>query len=241
MSAGKSPGRDKRKDAAIVDGLLEDLFFSEPGSKGKSGKQPRSSGSAPKPISQPRPSGSAPRPVSQPRPSGSAPRPISQVRPSGSAPIPISQKRPSVPARSVAQRGGNVRAGTWGRISLGVLVAVAMLQWPYDHSCGLDLGFYLTAVAMVLVTAGWASASSWKNRMPVAHSVSQILLLWGFVLGAGQVLPRVGYAKDLATWLCAVPAPAAVAPAIVPSISRDTGVADEAVIPAEEIAQNSSG
>ncbi len=117
-----------------------------------------------------------------------------------------------------------------------MLIAVAMLQWPYDHACGLDLGFYLTAVAMVLVTAGWASAGSWKNRMPVAHSVSQILLLWGFILGAGQVLPRVGYAKDLATWRCAVPAPAAVAPAIVPSISRETRVADEAVIPAEETA-----
>ncbi len=127
-----------------------------------------------------------------------------------------------------------------------MLVAVAMLQWPYDHSCGLDLGFYLTAVAMVLVTAGWASASSWKNRMPVAHSVSQILLLWGFVLGAGQVLPRVGYAKDLATWRCAVPvlAPAAVAPAIVPSIARETEVADEAAVRSKETTAtmpNSSG
>lgn len=219
MSAGKSPGRDKRKDAAIVDGLLEDLFFSDPGSKEKSGKQPR-------------PSGSAPKPISQPRPSGSAPRPISQMRPSGSAPMPISQRRPSAP--SFAQPGGNARAGTWGRISLGVLIAVAMLQWPYDHSCGLDLGFYLTAVAMVLVSAGWGSACSWKNRMPVAHSVSQILLLWGFVLGAGQVLPRVGYAKDLATWRCvAGPAPAAVAPAIAPSISREADVVNEAIIPAE--------
>ncbi|MFB3111239.1 MAG: hypothetical protein ACE10G_04320 [Gemmatimonadales bacterium] len=236
MSAGKSPGRDKRKDAAIVDGLLEDLFFSDPGSKEKSGKQPRPSGSAPKPISQPRPSGSAPKPISQSRPSGSAPRPISQMRPSGSAPMPISQRRPSAP--SFAQPGGNARAGTWGRISLGVLIAVAMLQWPYDHSCGLDLGFYLTAVAMVLVSAGWGSACSWKNRMPVAHSVSQILLLWGFVLGAGQVLPRVGYAKDLATWRCVAgpapaPAPAAVAPAIVPSISREADVVNEAIIPAE--------
>ena len=122
-----------------------------------------------------------------------------------------------------------------------------MLQWPYDHACGLDLGFYLTAVAMVLVTAGWGSAGSWKNRMPVAHSVSQILLLWGFVLGAGQVLPRVGYAKDLATWRCVAvpaPAPAAVDPAIVPSIVRETEVADEAAVRSEETAAtvpNSSG
>ncbi len=196
MSAGKGPDRDNRKDAAIVDGLLEDLFFSEPGSTGKSG---------------------------QPRPSGSAPRPISQKRPSGFAPKPILQKRPSVPAAWVAQPGGNARVGTWGRISLGVLIAVAMLRWPYDHSCGIELGFYLAAVTMVLVSAAWASACSWKNRMPIAHSVSQILLLWGFVLGASQVLPRVGYTKDLATWRCvAAPAPAAVAPAMVPSGSPET-------------------
>ncbi len=129
---------------------------------------------------------------------------------------------------------------------LGVLIAVGMLQWPYDHSCGFKLGFYLTGVAMVLVSAGWGSACSWKNRMPVAHSVSQILLLWGFVLGAGQVLPRVGYAKDLATWRCAVPVPvpAAVAPAIVHSITRETEVADEAAVRSKETTAtmpNSSG
>ena len=200
MSAAKGP-RDKRKDAAIVDSLLEDLFFGEPGSKGESGKSRAS--------------------VPQMR------------RPSGSVPQPILQKRPSGSVASVAQPHGNARVGAWGRISLGVVIAVGMLQWPYDQSCGFKLGFYLTAVAMVLVSAGWGSAFSWKNRMPLAHAVSQILLIWGLVLGAGQVLPRVGYAKDLATWRC-VAAPAPVAPAIVPSISPETDAADEAAIPVEE-------
>ncbi len=206
MSAGKRPERDKQEDAVIVDGLLEDLFFGESASKRKSGAQAR--------------------------PSGSAPKPISQMRPSGSAPRPISRKRPSVPAASFAQPDGNARVGTWGRILLGVLIAVGMLQWPYDHSCGFKLGFYLTGVAMVLVSAGWGSACSWKNRMPIAHSVSQILLLWGFILGAGQVLPRVGYTQDLATWRC-VAAPAAVVPALVPSGSPEANAAEEAAMPAE--------
>ena len=219
MSAGKRPERDKQEDAVIVDGLLEDLFFGESASKRKSGAQAR-------------PSGSAPKPIAQTRPSGSTPRPISQMRPSGSAPRPISRKRPSVPAASFAQPDGNARVGTWGKILLGVLIAVGMLQWPYDHSCGFKLGFYLTGVAMVLVSAGWGSASSWKNRMPIAHSVSQILMLWGFILGAGQVLPRVGYTQDLATWRC-VAAPAAVAPAIVPSGSPEANAAEEAAMPAE--------
>ncbi len=211
MSGGKGPDREKRQDAAIVDNLLEDLFFSEPGSKVKSGE-------------------SRAIPKKQPRPSGSAPKPISPQRPSGSAPGPISQKRPSVSGVSVARRGGNARGSTWGRISVAALIAIGMLQWPYDHACGLELGYYLAAVAMVFVSAGWASAGSWKNRMPIAHSVSQILLLWGFILGAGQVLPRVGYTKDLATWRC-VAAPVPGPTAIVPSMSPE---ADEGAIPAEE-------
>ena len=63
----------------------------------------------------------------------------------------------------------------------------------------------------------------------MAHAVSQILLLWGLILGAGQVLPRVGYAKELATWRC-------VAPVIVSSIFPEADPADEAATPTEETA-----
>ena len=73
----------------------------------------------------------------------------------------------------------------------------------------------------------------------MAHAVSQMLLLWGLVLGAGQVLPRVGYTKELATWRCVAapaPAPAPVAPAIVPSIFPESDPAGEAATPAEETA-----
>ncbi|MCZ6857286.1 MAG: hypothetical protein O7F70_04750 [Gemmatimonadetes bacterium] len=198
MSGGKGPDRENRQDSAIVDNLLEDLFFSEPGSKVKSGE--------------------------------SRAIPKKQPRPSGSAPGPISQKRPSVSGASVARRGGNARGSTWGRISVAALIAIGMLQWPYDHACGLELGYYLAAVAMVLVSALWASTFSWKNRKPLAHVVSQGLLIWGLVLAAGEVLPRVGYAKDLATWRC-VAAPVLVPTAIVPSMSSE---ADEGAIPAEE-------
>ena len=198
MSAGKGPDREQRKDAAIVDNLLGDLFFAERGPKGKSGE-------------------SRATPKKPPRPSGSAPKPISQ-------------KRPSVPAASVARPDANAHRGTWGRISLGVLIAIGMLQWPYDHACGLNLGFYLAAVAMVMVSAGWGSTFSWRNRMPVAHAMSQVLFIWGLVLGAGQVLPRVGYAKDLATWRCVGP-PQLVAPHIVPAISTPTDGLDETAVP----------
>ena len=197
MSTDKGPDREQRKDAAIVDNLLEDLFFAERGSKEKSGESPAT-------------------PKRQPRRSGPAPKPISQ-------------KRPSVSAASVAPPDANARLGTWGRISLGVLIAIAMLQWPYDHACGLNLGFYLAAVATVMVSAVWSSTVSWRNRMPAAHAMSQVLFIWGLVLGAGQVLPRVGYAKDLATWRCVAPPQL-----VVPDISTSTDGLDETAVPVEE-------
>ena len=197
MSTDKGPDREQRKDAAIVDNLLEDLFFAERGSKEKSGESPAT-------------------PQRQPRRSGPAPKPISQ-------------KRPSVSAASVALPDANARLGTWGRISLGVVIAIAMLQWPYDHACGLNLGFYLAAVATVMVSAVWGSTFSWRNRMPAAHAVSQVLLIWGLVLGAGQVLPRVGYAKDLATWRGVAPPQL-----VVPDISTETDGLDETAVPVGE-------
>ncbi len=206
MSGDKGPYWKERKHAALVDRLLEDLHFGEPGSKGQSGKSPAT--------------------------------PKKQARPSGSGLKPISQKRPSGPAASAALPDPNARLGTWGRISLGVLIAIGMLQWPYDHSCGFKLGFYLSAVAMVMVSAGWGSVFSWKSRMPMAHAVSQGLLIWGLVLGAGQVLPRVGYAKDLATWRC-VASPAPVTPAVVPTVSPPAEAAGQAALPVEKTSSTS--
>ena len=93
----------------------------------------------------------------------------------------------------------------------------------------LNLGFYLAAVATVMVSAVWSSTVSWRNRMPAAHAMSQVLFIWGLVLGAGQVLPRVGYAKDLATWRCVAPPQL-----VVPDISTSTDGLDETAVPVEE-------
>jgi len=105
--------------------------------------------------------------------------------------------------------------GTWARVVLGLLIGIGMSQWPYTHGCGFRLGFYLIGVAAVLAAGFWSSLSSWKRRLGVAHILSQGLVIWGLVLGAREILPRVGYARAAATWLCPdVPAPApAAAPA----------------------------
>ena len=92
--------------------------------------------------------------------------------------------------------------GTWARVALGLLVGIGMTQWPYTHGCGLKLLLYLGGVLTVLVAGMWSSLSSWKRRLGVAHVLSQGLVIWGLVLAAREILPRIGYAKHAATWFC---------------------------------------
>ncbi len=92
--------------------------------------------------------------------------------------------------------------GTWARVALGVFVGIGMTQWPYTHGCGLRLIFYLVGVAAVITAGVWSGISSWKRRLGVAHILSQALIIWGLVLAAREVLPRVGYAQAEAPWLC---------------------------------------
>lgn len=101
-----------------------------------------------------------------------------------------------------APRDSGSRLGTWARVGLGLLVGIGMPFWPYSHGCGFKLLFYLVGVLAVIVAGVWSGLSSWKRRMGLAHLLSQLLVIWGLVMAAAVVLPRVGYAKDAATWLC---------------------------------------
>lgn len=91
--------------------------------------------------------------------------------------------------------------GTWVRVGLGLLIGIGMTQWPYAHSCGPKLLFYLVGVAAVITTGVWSSLSSWRRRLGVAHVLSQVLIVWGVLLAADVFVPRIG-AKAVATWLC---------------------------------------
>jgi hypothetical protein len=94
------------------------------------------------------------------------------------------------------------RLGTWVRVGLGLLVGIGMTQWPYTHGCGFKLFVYLGGVLTIVLAGVWSGLSSWRRRMGLAHVLSQLLVIWGLVLAARVVLPRVGYAKDAATWFC---------------------------------------
>jgi len=95
--------------------------------------------------------------------------------------------------------------GVWIRVGLGLLIGLAMTQWPYSHVCGLKLMFYVMGVGTVLAAGIWGAISSWRRRMGLPHALSLGLVFWGLALGAGVILPRTGYAKTPATWFCPEP------------------------------------
>jgi hypothetical protein len=105
----------------------------------------------------------------------------------------------AVPGRAISTREW---LGTWIRVSLGLLIGIGITQWPYTYGCGLKLGFYLIGVAAVIAAGVWSGISSWRRHLGWAHLLSQGLVIWGLVLGAREVLPRVHYAADVATWFC---------------------------------------
>jgi hypothetical protein len=123
----------------------------------------------------------------------------------GLAPTPSTVRAPGQHLGEFSQAeapGASRKLGVWLRVLLGVALGVLMSQWPYAHACGILLYLYLAAVVAVIVAGGWASVSSWKLRMGIAHVVSLLLVLWGLILAADQVLPRAGYATRAATWQC---------------------------------------
>jgi hypothetical protein len=110
------------------------------------------------------------------------------------------------PAAPTAADGGKASSGqwlgTWARVGLGVLLGIGMTQWPYTHGCGLRLFIYMGGVLTVIVAGVWSSLSSWNRRLGLAHLFSQGLVIWGLILAAREILPRIGYAKAAATWFC---------------------------------------
>ena len=122
----------------------------------------------------------------------------------------------STPVRAAAPSGGAAPMpfakpetstfGVMARLALAGILGVAIIFWPYTAKCGLGLAGYLGAVTTLIVAGVWPSIWTWKHRAAKAHTVSLLLLTWGLVLAAADVLPRVGYAKTSANhpanWTC---------------------------------------
>lgn len=118
--------------------------------------------------------------------------------PAPTAGAPVATKGSAAPV-AIPKRAA---VATWLRVLLGLTLAGAMTQWPYPHQCGVELYFYLAAAFTVIVAGVWSGISSWYRRLGWAHTLSLLVVLWGIFLASQQILPRVGYAKHLAYWVC---------------------------------------
>ena len=115
---------------------------------------------------------------------------------------------PQARASAEAKQATTSTFGVFARLALSVALGVGMLAWPYGARCGGGLAGWLAAVAVLLVSGVWSATWTWRHRAARAHLLSLLLVLWGLVLAAQEVLPRVGYAKPTpehpARWGCEV-------------------------------------
>jgi hypothetical protein len=95
------------------------------------------------------------------------------------------------------------------RLGIALALAAGILFWPhaeYSIACGVNLFLYLGASALITGAGMWSAIWSWRHRAGGAHVLSLAIMMWGLVVGASEVLPRVGYAKTPGdvppTWLC---------------------------------------
>jgi len=103
-----------------------------------------------------------------------------------------------------------MRLGVQARLVLVVVLAGAIVMWPYARECGPGLFAFMGAEAVIVVGGLWLVACTWRSRMAKTHGVALVLVLWGLMLIGHQILPRIGYAKSNPAnpprWWCVAPA-----------------------------------
>lgn len=121
-------------------------------------------------------------------------------------PAPKPTVSPAAKAQVAEVQQSTTTFGVFARLVLAVALAVGMLFWPYVARCGAGLAGYMGAVLVVITAGGWTAVWTWRHRSARAHVLSLLLVFWGIILGAMEILPRVGYAVPTvnrpATWLC---------------------------------------
>jgi hypothetical protein len=115
---------------------------------------------------------------------------------------------PAVTPPTTSQRRFVALAWFWTIVA--IVLAVALLFWPYDRSCGIRLIFFLGAALLAVVMGMLGAFSSWAHRQGLAMFISLLVIVWAGVMAAREILPRAGYAKEAMEWTCpsAPPLPA---------------------------------
>lgn len=106
----------------------------------------------------------------------------------------------------------------WVQLSVAIAAGVGLWFWPWQTRCGLNAMSFTAATGAVTALGLWSAVGSWRHRQGLAHILSFVVMIWGLVLGAREVLPRMGYAIPTvarpAGWSCEAPTSA---PITVPS------------------------
>ena len=116
-------------------------------------------------------------------------------------------KKGATPAQKQQVAETRATAASWPailRLVLSVALGVGVLFWPYANRCGWGLSGYLLVVLAVAGSGVWSAVWTWRHRAGRAHVLSILLIAWGLLLAAGEVLPRIGYAKQILPWSCDV-------------------------------------
>jgi hypothetical protein len=113
---------------------------------------------------------------------------------------------PAAKAEHIEVQRSTTTLGVMTRLLLATALGVGMVFWPYEARCGPGLFGYLAAVGVLLAAGTWSAVWTWRHRSARGHALSLLIILWGGVLGAQEVLPRIGYAIPTeahpASWLC---------------------------------------
>lgn len=117
------------------------------------------------------------------------------------APVSASAAVPQAPAAG-AWRG-------WAKVAIAVGAAAGLMFWPWPAPCGGPLIGFTAATVAVALLGLWSAIGTWRHRLGLAHAASLLVVVWGIVLGAREILPRTGYAVPTAVrsagWSCPVP------------------------------------
>lgn len=96
--------------------------------------------------------------------------------------------------------------GAYFRLTLVLCLAISIAAWPYPVDCGMSVWGYLSALAILVAGGVWTAIATWECHAPWRHLAALCVVFWALVLGASQVLPRVGYALPApgrpTTWSC---------------------------------------
>lgn len=112
---------------------------------------------------------------------------------------------PSAPAPTISV--GRRWTG-WVKSLIALAAAAGLMFWPWPAQCGTPLIGYTAATGVAALLGVWAAVGTWRHRLALAHMLSLLVVAWGIVLGAREVLPRVGYAipteQHGASWKCEI-------------------------------------